>query len=191
LTAGTLTIGVPLATDHAAAIQAIIDRLRARTGLRGLPYPSPHLTLLVLLEAPSLETVDGIIASVALRTSAFSARARGYGVFVDEHDQFVLFTPVVRGDALTSLHRSLFEAFVARGARVDGHYRPETWLPHVTLCNRQLTPAVLGEFVTSMATARMITWRFNIDRVARLGPGLEESEFPLALAPGDPEDVHP
>jgi 2'-5' RNA ligase len=174
-----LTIGVPLARDHAAAIEVIFRRLRARTDWTALAHPSPHLTLLVLLEAPPLDTVDDIIRKVAGRTLVFPARARGYGVFADEHEQLVLYTPVVRTGALTNLHRSLFQAFDDIGAYVDGHYHPDAWLPHITLCNRHLTPEILGELVAAMATARAISWRLNLDRVARFGPGVETSTFPL------------
>jgi 2'-5' RNA ligase len=189
-TAVALSIGVPLARDHAAAIEAIIGRLRARTDWIALAHPSPHLTLLVLLEAPPLDTVDEIIRKVARRTPVFPARARGYGVFADEHEQLVLYTPVVRSDALTRLHRSLFDAFDDIGAGVDGHYYPEAWLPHITLCNRDLTPEVLGELVASMATARAISWRLNLDRVARFGPDVETSTFSLS-APQAPRGNAP
>jgi 2'-5' RNA ligase len=173
------TVGVQLTADHVGAIETIFERVRERPGCSDLAHPVPHLTLLVLLEAPSLDRIDHTLARIALRASAFFARARGFGVFADEHDQLALYTPVVRNRALNALHRSLFDAFTSVGARVDGHYQPDTWLPHVTLCNRHLTPDTLREIVTSMASARMITWRLRIDHLARFGRGAETRTFPL------------
>lgn len=174
-----LTVGVPLASDHAAAIEDLFRRLRARTELRELPRPTPHLSLLVVLDAPPLDVVDDLLGDVARRTTAFSARARGYGVFADELDELVLYAPVVRSDALAQLHRNLFEAFTKSGARIDGHYHPDTWLPHVTLFHRHLTPERLGEIVASLATTRMITWRLTVDHLARFGPDFQTSTVSL------------
>jgi 2'-5' RNA ligase len=174
-----ITVAVPLTADHTTAIDAIIGRLRARTGIEEIPPPTPHLTLLVLLEAPPLGAVDDTIATVAAGMDRFTARARGFGVFADEHDQLVLYTPVVRGDALAELHRSLYDEFVELGARIDGHYRPETWIPHVTICNQDLTPDHLGDLTRSLASEHMITWRLTVDHVARFGPGFDVVTFPL------------
>jgi 2'-5' RNA ligase len=178
-----ITVAVPLTADHTTAIDAIIDRLRARTGIEEIPHPTPHLTLLVLLEAPPLEAVDDAIARIAATSAPFTARARGFGVFADEHDQLALYIPVVRGDGLAELHLTLYDAFLELGARIDGHGRPDTWIPHITICNQDLTPGLLGDLMRSLASAHMITWRVKVDHVARYGPGADVATFPLRATP--------
>jgi 2'-5' RNA ligase len=179
LIAVALTVGVPLAREHALATLTIPDPLRERLTVKGAPEWLPHLSLLVLVDPPGIERVDEILAGAAQRTRAFSARARGYGVFAEEPDGLVLYAPVVRSETLTQLHRELFDAFDAVGARVDGHYHPDAWLPHITLCTGTLTATVVGELVASMAAARAITWSLRVDRITRLGPGAETSVFGL------------
>jgi 2'-5' RNA ligase len=186
-----ITVAVPLSADHTSAIHAIIGRLRVRTGIEEVSSPTPHLTLLVLLEAPSLREVDDTIATVAGASAPFTARARGFGAFADEDAQPVLYTPVVRGDALARLHRSLYDAFVELGARIDGHYGPDTWIPHVTICNQDLTPEHLGDLTRSLARDHMITWRLTVDHVARFGPGNDVVTFPLRARSGGPSPLDP
>jgi 2'-5' RNA ligase len=162
------------------ALEALFARVRARTGDADLSIPTPHVTLVVLLESPPLAGVDEIIERVAIETRPFPARARGFGVFADEDGQLVLYAPVVRSTALNDLHRSLFEAFTSAGVRVDGYYHPGAWLPHITLCNGRLTPELLGTVVTSLAGAHMLTWRLPVHCLARFGPGVAARAFPMS-----------
>jgi 2'-5' RNA ligase len=174
-----LTVCVPLVGDHARVASAIAGQVHTRLAPGGGVGP-PHLSLAVLLAAPEPELVDSVAMRVAQHTAAFSVRSRGCAVFADEHDQLTLYTPVVRTDALAALHRELFDEFVAAGCEVDGHYHPEGWIPHVTLCGRTLEPRVLGEVIASTAALRTISWRLRVETIARLGPGHEFTSFALA-----------
>ncbi len=158
-----LTLGVPLDRDHVVAVGGIGQRLGVPPG-RTLTYP--HISLLVLLECPDPAAVNAALAAVAARTRPFSVRARGFGVFND--GRLVLHVPVVRTAEFARLHRDLHDTVTATGAQVDGHHTPASWFPHVTLWDRTLTPAKLGEAVLELAAGPPIAWTLPVTRLARL-----------------------
>lgn len=165
-----LTVGVPVVGDHETAARLLRVRLCERRGLHEPPAARPHVSLLVLLDAPVPESVDAVLARVAARSKAFSVRARGYGVFVDQQSGIVLYTPVVRTEALSRLHAELFHALRSEGVRIDGHYHPDTWFPHVTLWPLSMTPLALGEAMECVASGPAISWTLPVDSIGRFGP---------------------
>lgn len=159
-----VTLGVPLDRDHAA----VVRDLAARLGSPPSDIPlCPHVSLLVLLDDPQRTSVDAALRRVAARTPPFSVRARDFGAFDDGDGGLVLHVPVVRTTALASLHRELFDAVTAAGARVDGHYTPASWFPHVTLWDR-LTPSALASAVATLAARPPLAWTLPVTHLSRL-----------------------
>lgn len=177
----TTTVGVPLRPEHEEAV--ITARRRA-----GVPLPvdetwTPHVSFLVLLAAPPLEQLDDILAEVAARTSPFTVRARGIGVFTGQDpDELVLHVPVVRSPEMESLHGALLTRVEAAGASVDGHYLPEAWFPHITLCRQVLTADELLEGVDSLLDRAPVSWDLPIESVARFDETGIPARFSFASA---------
>jgi 2'-5' RNA ligase len=98
---------------------------------------APHLTLAVLCEgdAPLQERVRQATAG----WRRLNVRFAGFGVFPGP--QAVLWLAPVPTAALLSWQRALCDALPAD--RLDPHYRPGNWMPHVTL-GEDLTPAALA-----------------------------------------------
>jgi 2'-5' RNA ligase len=175
-----LTIGIPLAGDHGVAAMSFVDGLCAQSGVALRRQASPHISLAVVLQSPDVEVVDELVAEAARRFAAFSVRARGVGLFTGvDDDDLVLYAPVVRSERLARLHRALFDTLTAADTHVEGHYHPDAWLPHVTLCHEALTPERVGIVASALARSHGLAWTLPVERLARLGPNGAAAMFPL------------
>ena len=171
-----LTLGVPLDADH----ESVVRRVRRRLGVPvGATTPCSHISLLVLPGGSTGAAIEAALGAVAGRTRAFSVRARGLGVFHDGDGGLVLYVPVVRTPELAQLHLDLYETVVATGARIDGHYAPSSWFPHVTLWDRSLTPEAVGAAVTTMAGRPALAWTLPVTHLAALRTGGTLAAVPL------------
>lgn len=161
-----VTVGIPLDDDHVAAVCGI----RRRLGTPRVSRPSsPHISLLVLLDAPDQHAIDEAVRSVAARTARFAVRARGFGVFDDGDGPPVLHVPVVRSTELARLQGDTYETMAALGAKIDGHYAPTSWLPHVTLWDRVPTVDKLAAAVVELAAGPPIAWSVPVSCLATMG----------------------
>ena len=71
--------------------------------------------------------LDGLIHA----TVPFQVKATGLGVFTGQSP--VLYIPIVRSQALTQFHNTLWSELAACATGSLAYYGPEQWLPHITL----------------------------------------------------------
>lgn len=115
----------------AAPVEAMWRALAA-AGLHdealALGYP-PHVTLGVLPDGADAARLAAIVAERAAGWTAIDLRLAGLGIFVAPEP--VLYLAPVPTAALIGRQRDLAAALGDLPA--DPHYRPDAWVPHVTL----------------------------------------------------------
>ena len=137
-----LAITTLLSPTHAARINRIIERLEKKFGIDDVQAtPDPHLTY-QLAGVQKLSALNEVLADLAATTKPFPAFTTGLGVFPGERP--VIYIPVLRSDALNSLHRRIIKATAPLCLRTDKFSGPDCWLPHISLALHDTTPDLLG-----------------------------------------------
>lgn len=159
------TVCFLLDDDHASAVRALRERL-------GVPEPPvttwPHVSLSVVLGQVDGAALEEVVATVSGRVEPFTVRARDFGVFEDHKRGLVLHVPVVRTAALAQVNEELDRALDAAGLALEGHYRPWSWFPHVTLWSHTLTPAALSVAVRQLAESPPLAWTLSLRELTHL-----------------------
>jgi 2'-5' RNA ligase len=176
----TATLAIPLDAAHVDAVQHL--RRRLGIGLDAKPV-LPHVSLLVISDFEDLRGVRAGVHAVAERFAPFAIRAGDIGIFLDGDGTPVLHVPVARSSLLSRLHRSAYDAATDRGAAVDGHSRPDFWMPHITIWSGDTTPEALGRAIAEYAAGPPISWSVPASALAWLDEtGVLHAE-PLGMAP--------
>ena len=108
-----------------------IESLRTGTFFRP---PAPHVSFHVAAAydwAPVVAELD----TIAIETAPFEVEATGADVF-DVEDGAALYVQLARSERLIALQRRIFDAIDAHAHHTFEHYKPELWLPHVTIAQR-------------------------------------------------------
>ena len=177
-------IAVLLDTDHARAVRLLWDRLEQRYGLQGVRrVPIPHLSLYAGELPPGAGSHEPLAALAGL-TPPFRVRAHGFVIFAGDHpDDLSLGVLVARSARLSRLQDSVRAACSPTDQAVDGQFAPDVWTPHITLADRDVTPAALGRVIGSLAARPHPSWSIVVDNLACIadGPGGVEVSWRHAL----------
>ncbi|HEY8323042.1 MAG TPA: 2'-5' RNA ligase family protein [Ktedonobacterales bacterium] len=134
------------------AVRALWAELETRHDLREAPrsVPFPHCSYQIAAEY-DLATLGAILSQVAARHAPFSVDVSGLGAF--EAPEPVLYLAVRRNAALDALHAALWRALVEGGVAREWSplYAPDSWVPHITLAQRDLTPEGLRAIQSAWA----------------------------------------
>jgi 2'-5' RNA ligase len=161
---------IPLDVGHASAFGELVEGV-ATAACLGSPraWSKPHVTLIAhdgLPRAAAGAAIEGALAA----TAPFTLRAQGYGFFTGSDAlDLSLHVPVVRDRPLDALHRDLCAALRQAGADIAGWSEPQLWTPHITLVDRELDAARLGQAVAWLAGRHHPSWRIPVDRVVLSG----------------------
>jgi 2'-5' RNA ligase len=142
---------VTLRLDAAAAVRvelmwrALADQGGDDDALR-LGY-APHVTLAVLPDTAPAEAVEDAVFRVARTWDELPVVLAGLGVFPGTPP--VIWAAPVVTERLLARHGTLHAALAP--FPVHPHYRPEAWVPHVTLSQQGRSPA--GRAVERAASA--------------------------------------
>ena len=149
--------------DHYRRVEALWAELAEALGLRRtMVTPVPHFSYHVA-EQYDLEPLEAVLRTFAASTPPFRVRANGLGVFTGLRP--VLYLPVVRTSDLSALHHALWHETSRYAAGIVDYYRPERWLPHITLAHGDVRPDDLAAAVRAFA-ARDVDWEIAIDNVS-------------------------
>jgi 2'-5' RNA ligase len=161
------SVVVLLDPTHAESIQELWDELETRFGVRGVRNaPYPHVSLLGFRDYDSTE-LHGRMNRVARRQSRFRVHAHGYGFFCGQTTQdLTLHIPLVRSEKLSLFHSLVRHELADVGEIADGFYEPQSWSPHITVADRDLTPGLLGEIVEWLAARPHRSWSIAIDNLS-------------------------
>ncbi len=148
---------------HFRLVEEIWDELEKDFGVRNLYVtPFPHFSYQVA-ETYDMELAAGVLSEVARSTAPFKVRTTGLGIFNITHP--VLYVPVVRSPELSDLHETLWREVTRTATGATEYYRPEMWMPHITLAHGdididRLTVAVRG------LSGRNFHWEISIDNLS-------------------------
>ena len=174
------TIGMVLDDVHAGMIAELRDDLAGAVGRASAPV-SPHLTLAVV-QGLGPEQLDLAISETARAVRPMTLRIRGVAVVRRHGDGPVVYLPVVRSPELDRCHRELVGRVGV--VRIEGHYRPDTWIPHVTVWRGPLSVCSMEIVAAHLAS---ITWTVRLAEVSRLGEvGVDRS---FGLGTGEVVDL--
>lgn len=119
--------------EHTSQVESIWSEMRAALGIEKVcQTPFPHFSYHVSAEY-NVDELIPVLDQLAQKTTAFIVRTAGLAFFTGSAP--VLYIPIVRPNALTQTHESVFSAVEGTGAQALAYYTPEIWMPHVTLAD--------------------------------------------------------
>lgn len=124
----------------------------------------PHFSLHVA-ESYHKATLQESLSSYASKTPPFSIKAAGLGLFTGQIP--VLHINLVRDSALTALHEDVFQLSERHAVESFPHYRPENWLPHITLTQGDFTPTDLPKLLAGLLEQDFY-WQIRVEALALL-----------------------
>lgn len=163
-------IVIPIGPDHRKAIDALVAGAEAAAGIDSpTGRRNPHVSLFAY-EGLSRAEAELAIEPSLRATEPFVIHAHGYGFFTGDNPvNLTLHVPIVRAEALDSLHARLWVKLRDAGADVAPWSAPDLWTPHLTLLDRALDPAALGAAAAWLARRHHPSWSILVDRVVLTG----------------------
>jgi 2'-5' RNA ligase len=117
--------------EHNKQVTEIWAGLDGQFGLRGIYVtPFPHFTYHVA-EHYEVAQIDTVLKRFASEHAGFTVKTAGLGVFTGAHP--VVYISLVRSPELSQFHKMLWDELGDAGVGVYDHYKPEGWVPHITL----------------------------------------------------------
>lgn len=152
-----------LGAPHYGHVEQLWTELKERCGVAGIyETPFPHVSYHVAA-GYDLPKLTGVLRRFAGRFAPFRIRTTGLGIFSGPGP--VVYIPVVRGPGLAGLHQKLWPAVERHAAGALEYYRPERWVPHITLGHGDVSQQCLPELVRELA-GRDFQWEIEIDNLA-------------------------
>ena len=134
--------------EHYARVESIWEQLERELGVSGIySTPFPHFSYQVA-EGYDTAAVEGVLQAIASRIAPFKIRTAGLGIFNVTHP--VLYIPVVRSPVLSALHETLWTEIAKLATGAPEYYRPEMWMPHITLAHGDIDWDKLTDIVRAL-----------------------------------------
>jgi len=168
--------------EHYEAVQALWSELEAKLGARDLyRTPFPHFSYQVAKDY-DVEALEPALRRFASNIATFRVKTAGLGIFSGA--QTVLYLPVVRDAELSRLHKSLWQELASVGAGVVDYYRPEMWMPHITLADGNSLTKYLPDII-ALLSGREFNWNITIDNFSLIYDTGIEQEIKFRVGFGD------
>jgi 2'-5' RNA ligase len=164
-----------LPDEAAEQVKDLWAELERTLGLRAATIsPLPHFSYQVARDY-DLDALQDVVASVARGARALRVQTAGLGVFTGPAP--ILHIPIVRSPELARFHVAVWSAAGVAAEKLDQHYHPASWVPHVSLAFGDTTPAKAAAAVELLA-GRDLAWDLELDNLAIVkGAGLEPQEL--------------
>jgi 2'-5' RNA ligase len=179
---GSLAAVASVLPDEAAQrVKALWAELESELGLTGATIsPLPHFSYQVARDY-DLDALADVVAGLAAGARALRVQTAGLGVFTGASP--VLHLPIVRSPELARFHVAVWSAGSVAANKLDQHYHPASWTPHVSLAFGDTTPAKVAAAV-ELLSERDLAWDLELDNLAIIkGAGNKPQElagrFPL------------
>lgn len=129
--------------------QAIWQRLEQTCGLAGIKMtPLPHFSWQGA-EEYNQDRVEEIVHGLVTRITPFTVVANNLGIFPGRNP--VLYLGLAKSRRLLEFHEMIWKAVEPEAMRPNPHYRPDNWIPHITLAYRDVNPNNLACAVQELA----------------------------------------
>jgi len=148
---------------HSRQVEQIWTDLRERCAVAGIyKTPFPHFSYHVAT-GYDLGRLETALRRFARTCRPFRVRTNGLGIFSGPSP--VVYIPVVRDPRLSDLHRRLWPAVGKVATGPLDYYRPEAWVPHVTLGHGDISQQNLPDVIRELAP-RDFHWEIEVDNLA-------------------------
>ncbi|HEV2756728.1 MAG TPA: 2'-5' RNA ligase family protein [Actinomycetota bacterium] len=170
-----------LPEEASARIEGLWAELESEVGLKAATIsPLPHFSYQVARDY-DLDVLSEVVEKVARGARALRVQTAGLGVFTGAAP--VLHVPIVRSPELARFHVAVWSAAAMAAEKIDRHYHPASWIPHVTLASGDTTPEKAAAAAALLAD-RDLAWDLEVDNLAIIkGAGNKPQElvarFPL------------
>lgn len=161
---GSLAAVASLLPDEASErVRELWAELERELGLSGATIsPLPHFSYQVARDY-DLAVLQEVVAKVAAGCRALRVQAGGLGIFTGTAP--ILYVPIVRSPELTRFQVAVWSAASVAAGKLDQHYHPASWAPHVSLAFGDTTPAKVAAAV-ELLSGRDLAWDLELDNLA-------------------------
>lgn len=150
---------------HGTQIIELWGELQDRFGVHSdLTAEFPHFSLHVANQYDDAELAEKLQAFAA-EHPPLRVRTAGLGIFTRERT--ILYMPLVRNPRLNAFHRALWKTVSGLGDDVFAYYRPERWIPHITLAADKLDQYNLGGAIHWLSDQKL-DWVFDVSELSVL-----------------------
>lgn len=148
---------------HATQVSALWSALEERFGVHShLTSEFPHFSLHVARSYA--RPVEENLRAFAAVHPPLRVRTAGLGMFTKQQ---ILYLPLVRNPRLNEFHRDLWRTVSGLGEEVSAYYRPERWVPHVTLALERIDQYNLGGIIHWLSDQKL-DWVFDVSELSLL-----------------------
>lgn len=152
-----------LPDDVSEGIRELWAELDRELGVRGAAIsPLPHFSYQVARDY-DLDVLQEAVARLAGSARALRVQAGGLGIFTGPAP--VLYVPIVRSPELTRFQVAVWSAASVAAEKLDQHYHPASWVPHVSLAFGDTTPAKVAAAV-ELLSGRELAWDLELGNLA-------------------------
>ena len=164
----------------AARVTELWAELDRELGLRSATIsPLPHFSYQVARDY-DLDVLQDVVAKVAAGARPLRVQTSGLGIFTGPSP--VLYVPIVRSPELARFQVAVWSAASVAAEKLDQHYHPASWLPHVSLAFGDTTPATVGA-AAELLSERDLSWDIELDNLAIIrGAGNKPQELVARFA---------
>ena len=137
---------IALLTGKAYQRARVIQRwLREKHGISQPAFYQPHVTFVIGQERGDREAIIQGLGALARETDPIEILTTGLGIFPSPTP--VLYLSIPRRPELADLNRAILTLFQGAGGGNQPNYRPENWMPHVTLASKGLSSGLLATMI--------------------------------------------
>ena len=97
----------------------------------------------------NMEKLEHVLRRFASQSRRFKVHAGGLGIFTGFTP--VLYIPVVRTSELSRFHLLLLRRIASIGSGISEYYKPDLWIPHITLARTGVNQRPLAEIIGRLA----------------------------------------
>lgn len=138
---------------NSRTVRSLSEKLEETFGVHArYKTPAPHFSYLVAAEYDFLRLED-TLQRFAKKSRKFRVHAGGLGLFTGPNP--VLYIPVVRTAELSRFHASLSKSIEFTASGVPRHYRPESWVPHITLAQGGVNEHTLRKVIGGLGRKKL------------------------------------
>jgi hypothetical protein len=147
----------------AASVRDLWAELESSLGLGAATIsPLPHFSYQVARDY-DLGILQEVVEKVARGARALRVQTAGLGVFTGASP--VLYLPIVRSPELARFQVAVWSAASVAATKLDQHYHPASWVPHVSLAFGDTSPAGVGAAVELLGE-RDLSWDLELDNLS-------------------------
>lgn len=173
-------IATLLVEPHKSQVEALWRTLEERCGLIGVRLtPLPHFSYQVV-EAYDQACLADVLQDLARASVPFTVRTSGLGIFSGASP--ILYLALVKDEPLMRFHRLLWEHTLPLATTPSPYYRPELWVPHITLAYGDVDRARLACALETLAFEGY-TWEITVQNVVFIGQADKAIFEPCCIYP--------